>query len=274
MLKWIKEVDRILRGEATRPSALQDASIPIPAFGVTAVVVVLGLIYGFFMGWFALFNRDSPEYQQLLASTVKVPALFLLTLIVTFPSLYVFNALVGSRLTLRALLRLLTAAMAVMLAVLASFGPITAFFSVSTESYSFMILLNVALFAVAGLLGLGFLLQTLHRLSVVGRALPRPPLPGDPPDTENSGPSDTAASGHSAAADPEGALDPLEGHVLGSHEKTVFRFWIVIFALVGGQMSWVLRPFVGNPKQPFEWFRERQSNFFEALWNHITTLFS
>jgi hypothetical protein len=27
-------------------------------------------------------------------------------------------------------------------------------------------------------------------------------------------------------------------------------------------MSWVLRPFIGNPNQDFEWFRERESNFF------------
>ena len=42
-----------------------------------------------------------------------MPALFFLTLVVTFPSLYVFNALVGSRLNLLALFRLLVAALAV-----------------------------------------------------------------------------------------------------------------------------------------------------------------
>ena len=36
--------------------------------------------------------------MQVLASMVKVPLLFYLTLLVTLPSLYVFNALVGSRL--------------------------------------------------------------------------------------------------------------------------------------------------------------------------------
>ena len=36
--------------------------------------------------------------MQWLATTLKVPALLFLTLAVTFPSLYVFNALVGSRL--------------------------------------------------------------------------------------------------------------------------------------------------------------------------------
>ena len=102
---------------------------------------------------------------------VKVPALFFLTLVVTFPSLYVFNALVGSRLALGSVLRLLVAALAVMVAVLSSLGPIVAFFSVSTTSYPFMVLLNVVVFGVSGVLGLIFLLQTLQRSSLL-RPLP------------------------------------------------------------------------------------------------------
>lgn len=64
-------------------------------------------------------------------------------------------------------MRLLVASTAVTLAVLASFGPIVAFFSVTTTSHPFIMLLNVFFCAVAGLLGMAFLLQTLHRLSVV-----------------------------------------------------------------------------------------------------------
>jgi hypothetical protein len=30
-------------------------------------------------------------------------------------------------------------------------------------------------------------------------------------------------------------------------------------------MGWVLRPFIGDPNTPFTLFRERQSNFFEAV---------
>ena len=70
------------------------------------------------------------------------------------PSLYVFNALVGSRLTLAAVIRLLVATLGVIVAVLASLGPIVAFFSVSTTSYPFMVLFNVVVFAVSGVLGL------------------------------------------------------------------------------------------------------------------------
>ena len=87
---------------------------------------------------------------QIVASMVKVPLLFYLTLLVTLPSLYVFNALVGSRLTLATVVRLLVASLGVMVAVLASLGPIVAFFSVSTTSYPFMLLFNVVVCGVSG----------------------------------------------------------------------------------------------------------------------------
>lgn len=255
MRQWVHALDSILRGEATRPSRLREGQFDVPAGGLAILILLLGVVYGFCMGWFAVFNRDEPAFGQVFASMVKVPALFLLTLVVTFPSLYVFNTLVGSRLRIEALLRLLVAAMAVTLAVLASFGPIVAFFSLTTASYPFMILLNVALFTVAGLLGLAFLLQTLHRLTLPSVQGP-PPLP--------------AAN----SAEPEGALDRVEGSILGKNVKAVFVCWIVVFALVGAQMSWVLRPFIGSPDREFTWLRVRESHFFEGVWKAVSQLFS
>jgi hypothetical protein len=216
------------------------------------------------MGWFALVNRDVAEYAQVVASMVKVPALFLLTLLVTLPSLYVFNALVGSRLRAGALLRLLVAALAVNLAVLASFGPIVAFFSLTTASYPFLVLLNVLFFAVSGALGLVFLLQTLHRMT-----LPPPPAPPAPP-----GPEGAPYVPPLPAPEPEGALARVEGSVLGKNVKAVFFCWVVVFALVGAQMSWVLRPFIGAPNLPFTWFRPRESHYFEAVGKALSDLFS
>lgn len=71
-----------------------------------------------------------------------------------------------------------------------------------------------------------------------------------------------------------GALERLEGHVLGPHVKAVFRIWIVVFGLVGAQMAWILRPFIGNPAIPFTWLRDRRSNFFESVWTHLVDLFN
>jgi hypothetical protein len=249
MWKAFRLLDSVLRGEVTQPSRLQSGEFDIQVAGLAGVTLLLGAFYGFCMSWFALFNHDTAGYVQVLASVLKVPALFLLTLLVTLPSLYVFNALVGSRLTGPAVLRLLVAAIAVTLAVLASFGPIVAFFSVTTPSYPFMVLLNVAVFTSSGLLGLSFLLQTMQRLSK--DAAPTPAVTGD-----------------------TGALERVPGSVLGRKVKTVFICWVVVFGLVGAQMSWVLRPFIGSPDRPFEWFRYRQSNFFEAVWHAVVQLLS
>src|SRR5262249_36220347 len=179
-------------------------------------------------------------------------ALFYLTLLVTFPSLYVSNALVGSRLGPIALLRLVLASIAVMIAVLSSLGPIVAFFSVMTTSYRFVLLLNVATCAVAGGLGLRFLLFTLHRLSAAD-------LNADGP--VEVLPIDEPPEGRRA----RGAIEPLKGQVMTPSVRLIFRCWVLLFGVVGAQMAWVLRPFVGDPAKPFTWFRPRQSNFFEAV---------
>ena len=102
---------------------------------LSACIIVLGMVYGACMGTFALFRMMAPSGLQVLSSMIKVPLLFYLTLLVTLPSLYVFNALVGSRLTLLSVIRLLVASLGVMVTVLASLGTIVAFFSVCTTSY-------------------------------------------------------------------------------------------------------------------------------------------
>ena len=38
--------------------------------------------------------------------------------------------------------------------------------------------------------------------------------------------------------------------------RHLFRIWLIVFAFVGIQMAWVLRPFVGNPGRPTTFFRE------------------
>lgn len=285
ILQSLKQLDHILRGDATTLDALKDGQIKTPIGGVLMVVLGMALIFGLCMGSFAMFQslQGVPEstdpdqyvrpaadgYQQLLASAVKVPMLFALTLLVTFPSLYVFNALIGSRLTFVSAFRLLIVAMAVMITVLASVGPIVVFFGVSTTSYPFMVLLNVICGAVAGLLGVAFLLRTLHRLVLVqdpyALQTPEPAKP-DLPIGESAEPDETVPP------PPPAALDQI-GDETTRRAKLVFRVWMVVFALVGTQMSWVLRPFVGDPGAPFEWFRQRQSNFFMAVMQVLGKLF-
>jgi|GEM_PF-221252 len=269
MFRSLGLLDRILRGELTHPSLLDRGRLTFPVAGVTFVAVLLAMVYGACMGAYSIFRTfehldRSTTYYQLLASTLKTPALFLLTLVITFPSLYVFNALVGSRLNFSSVLRLLVAAIGVNLAVLASLGPIVAFFSLSTNSYGFMVLLNVAVFAVAGFLGLGFLMQTLNRLhhAQVGARTPdgSSAFPAPAPSLGGESPSEVFPAGPKP-----GAIDRIPGVEIGGSVRLVFVIWIVVFGLVGAQMGWILRPFIGSPKDEFTWLRPRESNFFEAV---------
>ncbi len=251
MLPWIRDLDQLLRGTKTGPDIVTSAGSTIPLRTFVPLAVVLGASYGFFMGWYSIGVReDDAGRWQMLASIVKVPALFLLTLVVTFPSLYVFSALGGCRLGFLATLRLLVAAIVVNLAVAAAFGPILAFFTVSTESYSFMILLNVALLSIAGLVGCGFLLRSLRSLMLT------PSISTDTPPKEQS----------EAVPSPLHTKDDVAA-------SSIFRVWVVIYALVGAQMGWVLRPFIGSPDAPFTFFRSRDGNFFLSVFNHLSKLF-
>jgi hypothetical protein len=118
--------------------------------------LTLGAAYGVCMALYGLIRGTAYGLFHVAAVALKVPALFLLTLAVTAPSLLAFSALARSSLTLRGTLRLLLAASAASLAVLASFAPVTAFFTFSTRSHPFMQVLNAGAFAIAGAVGLAF----------------------------------------------------------------------------------------------------------------------
>jgi len=289
MFKWFYQLDRILRGEATRPEALKDGEVKIPIWGITFVLTILGIFYGLCMGSFALmrgFENDAIQatYMQAIASMCKVPLLFLLTLLITFPSLYVFNALVGSRLGMASLLKLLIASLGVNMTLLASLGPIVVFFTLSTPNYSFIVGLNVVVYTIAGLFGLGFLLQTLNRLTQL------PELESTLPSPESTSrvSQETIAETSAESADPVVVVDPMDHSLppvvqepgltsepgplepsergIGRNVRVVFVSWMIMFGLVGSQMGWVLRPFIGSPNREFQWFRGRESNFFDAVY--------
>jgi hypothetical protein len=296
-MRGFRELDRILRGSALAPGA----RFEVPLGPLVVVNVLLAALYGACMGFFGVFGRAEPDFRFLLADALKVPLLFLLTLVVTFPSLYVFNALIGSRLGALDLARVLTAALGVHVAVLAAFGPIVAFFSVTTTSYPFILLLNVAVFTLGAGFAIAFLLRTVDRLALpsVPAAAPVPvpaaPTgePGSAPESPVGAPPERAPEAPESAvvadepehgsrrerdvrADrperPVRAMPVRDGRVTDKKVRAVFYGWLVVFALVGGQMSWVLRPFIGMPYRDFAWFRAREGSFFEGVWKSLRLL--
>lgn len=303
MKKLFLEIDRLLRGELTSDEQLSQGKITIAARRLGLICLLLGAVYGIFMGIYGATRDGNPASQQLLASMVKVPMVFLLTLFVTYPSLYVFSALAGSSCRSVDTLRLLVASIGINLAILASFGPITGFFTLSTVSYPFMVLLNVTFFGVSGLIGLGFLRRALERViagpvqdefvravSVAPPPVPptpqapkeqdgapddektsAPPVGGPTPDPMRTPPADAALRPPAEPTpSPRGASQPAS---TSTRAVVVFRIWVIIYGIVGAQMGWILRPFIGTPDAEFSWFRARSGSFLQGVGKAIAGLF-
>lgn len=115
-------------------------------------------IYGGIVGSF-----HSP--MQAVSSAVKLPALYLITLVVCLPALYIFNALFGSQKTLAQHFTYVLSAASVISILLCGFAPVTLFFVITIspiKDYAFYQLLNVVVFALTGVFGVTFLYQAMR----------------------------------------------------------------------------------------------------------------
>ena len=176
----------------------------------TAFLAVYGAVLG-----------STHSLLQALSSATKLPILFLITLTICIPALYVFSVLFGSSQRLRQSIALVLSAITVTAVLLLSFAPITFFFMLTTSGYQFFKLLNVLFFVIAGSLGMVFLSNGVHVVS---------------------------------------ASDKKEG--TRKMRSLVLYVWIVLYAFVGSQMAWTLRPFIGYPDARFELIRELGGNFY------------
>ena len=108
------------------------------------------------------------SFLQTLSSCLKLPILFLLTTVICMPTLFIFSSFLGSKRSILQTFVLLATGMAIIGVALVGFAPITLFFIVTTQSYQFFKLLNVAFFVVSGLLGVLFFNRMYVQLSKDG----------------------------------------------------------------------------------------------------------
>ncbi len=176
-------------------------------------------LYGAVMG-------STHSFWQALSSGFKLPLLFLATLIVCAPTLYFFNLIFGSNQSLSQNIALMLTGITVTAVVLLSFAPIVLFFLLTSSNYQFFKLLNVGVFAVAGIIGVLFLAQGMRTVSASG-------------------------------------AERANARII------VVRLWILVYAFVGSQVAWTLRPFVGAPSMRFELFRQLGGNFYTNIFASI-----
>lgn len=182
--------------------------------GVLTVVVLSGF-FGAVAGAYS-----GPA--QALSAAIKLPFLFFATFAVCFPTFYVVQVLVGSRLQLRQVIVLVVGALALTSVVLAALVPITAVFLVTGANYYFQHLLNIIIALIAGAWGMYWLHDGLSLVCEKRGVYPRKAI-------------------------------------------TIMRVWALLFAFVGIQLAWNLRPFLGDRDGQFRIVGEYQGNFYTAV---------
>ena len=247
---------------------------------------------------FAVFGAvlgASKSPLQVVASAVKLPLLFLITLAICLPTLYLFNLVFGARLQVRQALALVLVTITVTAVLSLAFAPISLFFLITANHYAFYKLLNVAILTLAAVVGLRFLTSGMAALNsqmaeaaekrkaevlatrseddAMARAavaeIEVVPVPQTVPA------SDAPASMYSlplAQSLPLTRRAPVPGEKPAS--MTLLYVWIMLFGFVGTQLAWTLRPFVGSPDRPFEIFREIDGNFYVDIVRTLGGLFS
>jgi len=162
------------------------------------------------------------SWMQALSSAVKLPALYLITLLICLPTLFFANVIFGSKRTFAQHFALVLTAVSVTSVLLFSFAPITLFFLITTNNYQFLILLNVIIFSLTGFIGI----SSLYNATTI--VLEQ--------DDESS-----------------------------KTRKKIIQSWLLLYAFVGSQLGWTLRPFFGTPDSVFQLFREREGNFYLSV---------
>jgi hypothetical protein len=156
-------------------------------------------------------EADSWKLPALVA--LKIPLLFVVTLLVCALALYAMNLSFGLQLHFKPTMTVLLFALAGTGVALLVFAPISMLFTVVTESYHFMKVLHVVVFCAAGAFG----------VKILGEALLN--MRAEPP-----------------------TADPATG---ARHRPTrLIVSWLLLYCLVGAQLAWTLKPFLGTPYLP------------------------
>ncbi len=101
---------------------------------------------------------------QIVSSAFKLPALYLLTLLICLPTLYFMDVVLGSKRVFAQYLALLLAAMAMISVMLFGFAPVTLFFRLSIDDYWFFLLLNIVILGFTGIVGVKFFYRSMLNL--------------------------------------------------------------------------------------------------------------
>jgi hypothetical protein len=152
-------IERILRDrdgiwrQVVEERGLKELTVQMLASSAVSLAV-----YGAVLG-------ASHSLAQAASSAIKLPLLFLVTLAICLPTLYLFNLVFGARLSVIQAVALIMVSITVTSVLTLAFAPISLFFLITAHSYAFFKLLNVCILLLTAVIGLRFLTHGMRALN-------------------------------------------------------------------------------------------------------------
>jgi len=150
----IKEVFKIFQNKESYFDEIDNKQSNELIFYQILVICVFAFVYGIVMGSYH-------SFLQSISAGVKVIALFLFTIIICFPSFFIIQQVLGSKMNVRQMVKIVLSGMMLMSSILLSFTPIVVFFQITGGNYHFLQLLHVSVFIFAGIFGLRLMVEAL-----------------------------------------------------------------------------------------------------------------
>ena len=118
------------------------------------IICAFTFIYGTVMGSYHSFTQS-------IVAGFKVTILFLSTLLICFPSFFVIQQVLGSKMTLRQMIIIVLSGFVLTSAIALSFSPIIILFQITGGNYHFLQLLHVTIFLFSGIFGMRLMIDAL-----------------------------------------------------------------------------------------------------------------
>jgi hypothetical protein len=118
------------------------------------IICAFTFLYGAVMGSYH-------SFLQSIMAGIKIIFLFLCTIIICFPSFYVIQQVLGSKMNLRQMIIIVLSGFVLTSEIALSFSPIIILFQITGGNYHFLQLLHVAVFLFGGIFGMRLMIEAL-----------------------------------------------------------------------------------------------------------------
>jgi hypothetical protein len=118
------------------------------------IICAFTFLYGIVMGSYH-------SFLQSIIAGLKVTFLFISAILICFPSFYVIQQVLGSKMTLKQMVFIILSGFVLTASIAISFAPIVILFQLTGGNYHFLQLLHVSIFVFSGIFGMRLMVEAL-----------------------------------------------------------------------------------------------------------------